>query len=418
MTQSKSHEAKTVRFADDKEQVDQKRDCTIYRSFLAVGNVMSALIYSANPTHTTQDVDGSGAPTPPTVSVVPPEGQDNIRPGTPGTVSNESDNVEDEDKSWQTSVVGKLGAAKEHLSEIVPLTYRVEILENLFSLLFARYEDIQTLESGVVMSDSGGEEGHVDEEWNNMSFNTSLESVESPFKEGPLLTEFTFPTSLEKSLSVIENRSMMNGQMKDRSQSASDATLTSSLLDRTDVLESGDVQRLKYGKRTSSETTTSLQSHLNHFGSSVNKVGFLTNRRFMQELLTMLKECIEEVNTAKLANMVSKEPSQGSSDEVLQSHLLTSVPQTHFAQHIAQLTKRINEARWRFQLVSSHQANVDDEDKYDEVAEEEAVIKKFFEAWSDEKGEGKKKRKRTSSKQSQSRSRSVSGLRFHFLRAC
>nr|XP_054759360.1 zinc finger FYVE domain-containing protein 26-like [Lytechinus pictus] len=417
---SNGDEAKTVRFADSKERVDQKRDCTIYRSFLAMWNVTFALLHSANPMSNHKD---RAASSPPAISVVFPEDHHRSRTGTTGTVRNghlgsadnasletaKSVDIEDDDTSWQTCVVGRLRSAKEQIAEIIPLTYRVEIIENLFSVLFARYEDIQTLESDAMMSDSGGEEGHVDEEWNNMSFNTSLESVESPLKEGSLLTEFTFSTILEKNSPVSVDQPVMNGPIKDRTQNISEDTLTPTIIDNSNVLKNADMHQLKYGKRTSSETTNSLQSYLNHFESSVNKVGFITNRRFMQELLTMLKECIEDVNTAKLANIVSKGQSKGSSDETLQSHLLTSVPQAHLAQRIAQLTKRINEARWRFQLVSSHQANVDDEDKFDEKVEEEAVIKTFFEARSDENREEKKKRKRTSSKQNGSRSRSASG---------
>ena len=418
---SERDERKTVRFADEKEDarlkqldLEQKRDCAIYLSFLITKNVMLALMFSASQSQRHKRTESS---TESKENTLQKDGRIEEVTNLRGLSSSTSGETESE--SWEACVSARLQSAREQLTTLHPLTYRVEVLENLFSLLFARSEDICNPDLDVpVMSDSGGEEGHVDEEWNNMSL-TSLDSIESPIKESILLTEFTFSRSMPldagKSLPTRRELSTTFEDVgRDRSQSTADTISTVTLTDdRTEL----DGKQLRTLKTTSSETN-SQQSFLNLYGLSVDKVGFLTDRRFMEELLALLKGCIDDVNTAKMATMGTVQDSEVTSEEILDSHIASSVRRTHLAQHIAQLTKRINEARWRYQLVSSHQAGPSggpedtSEDPGDEDKEEEEVIKQFYEALNDGIGEkkGKKKRKRTSSGQSASHSRSASGL--------
>lgn len=46
---------------------------------------------------------------------------------------------------YSVKVMQRLEEAKDHLSRVFPLIYRIEIAENIFSLLFATHEDVQEL---------------------------------------------------------------------------------------------------------------------------------------------------------------------------------------------------------------------------------------------------------------------------------
>ena len=49
---------------------------------------------------------------------------------------------------YATEVTQRLEEAKAHISAIFPLNFRLEVLEDIFSLLFLSSEDIQSLEEG------------------------------------------------------------------------------------------------------------------------------------------------------------------------------------------------------------------------------------------------------------------------------
>ncbi|XP_072171552.1 uncharacterized protein [Diadema setosum] len=446
-------EKKTVRFASEEDEAslkqimcEQKRDSAIYTSFLIVQNVMLAVVYSAcQPPSNDAVATETSAPNAerPVPSVQVLEGSEESL--TNGSSSKSLDAAAEDEpqhsncqrvgggketvvgESWETAVVDRLKTAKEQLAGLNPLTYRVEILEDLFSLLFARSEDIYRPElEALVASDSDHEEGHLDEDWVNTSF-TSLESVESPLKEGSLLTEFTFSRSA--SLDVEKRTSARKSTRRTLSLGPLGSSQTEvhlspseecsqSLTEPSPALQSVDERGLGKGKGQA-VNGIEITSHQNF--PLVSKVGFLASRRFMQVYLDMLKECMDNVNAVKLSLLGPGAPSQTtgnkSADFGLEAHLESSVTQTQLARRIAQLSKRINEARWRFQLVSSQQTSskegqgdlVDDDCSILEVEEEEEeVFKTFFEVRTN--GERtRKKRKRTTSRQSSSRSRSASG---------
>jgi hypothetical protein len=56
-----------------------------------------------------------------------------------------SDDLEILQHLYTENVTKKLNEAREHLSKVFPLTYRIEIVEDIFSLLFVTHEDMQQL---------------------------------------------------------------------------------------------------------------------------------------------------------------------------------------------------------------------------------------------------------------------------------
>ena len=77
---------------------------------------------------------------------------------SPGPGNGETEKVSRQlsqsEQTYQQEVVGKLEQAKTHLSAIFPLNYRLEVLENIFSLLFLTGDDIRRSEEGISSSSS------------------------------------------------------------------------------------------------------------------------------------------------------------------------------------------------------------------------------------------------------------------------
>ncbi|XP_076057498.1 zinc finger FYVE-type containing 26 spastizin [Oratosquilla oratoria] len=71
---------------------------------------------------------------------------------------------------YQTSIVKRLEEIKEILGRMQPLAYKVEIIENMFSMLFVRHSDL----SDEILSDSGEEGGEFEK--STLSHCTDLDS--------------------------------------------------------------------------------------------------------------------------------------------------------------------------------------------------------------------------------------------------
>ena len=127
---------------------EQERDIAIYRAFCAVKLVMDALYLCAN--HDVSQIGGEekistkeSGTRKRSVSTRRRLISDSKETPVVVTTSLHLPMLKDEsDESMELGITRRLHKAAEFVSQIQPLNFRLEILENLFSLLFLKHEDI------------------------------------------------------------------------------------------------------------------------------------------------------------------------------------------------------------------------------------------------------------------------------------
>ncbi|XP_038075266.1 zinc finger FYVE domain-containing protein 26-like isoform X2 [Patiria miniata] len=360
---------KSVHFEEPQQlSIQQERDIAIYRSFLAIKSCMTALSNSTQcrkpreQSNLNKQGASLGASRSAPVLLQPEDskrtGNTSLTPHQPHTSQGDSGRSTSKQaaddsaglhqvNSWEKDVLQHLREARHQLSLLYPLTYRVETLENIFSLLFTRSEDAFVRKAA--MSDSGGEEGIVDEEWQNKSV-TSLEST-------PKNEHFTFNLGAEL---LPVGLSSSDSKLLDAPRPAQVEMLTESM--STGVMES--LMSAEKRDRTSSgsivakrsNTERSSESHSQHSSNSLGpvKICFVADEDIIDALLSTLKECLADLAEARYSLA-----GPSASVEVLQEaggrlmkYMHCSVSTSTMAQRISQLTQRVNEAWWRYRLVS------------------------------------------------------------------
>lgn len=136
---------------------EQERDITIYRSFCCLKLVMEAVWTSVLLNHGI--VPSSSSTQLPPQPKTPAKASRRLSytsVSSPAPSNGETEKVlrqlSQSEQTYQQEVVGKLEQAKTHLSAIFPLNYRLEVLENIFSLLFLTGDDIRRTEEGISSS--------------------------------------------------------------------------------------------------------------------------------------------------------------------------------------------------------------------------------------------------------------------------
>ena len=322
------------------------------------------------------------------------------------------------DTTWDLFVTKKLSTARGYLSELYPLNYRVEILEDIFSLLFIRHEHLTT-EGTSVASDSAGEEGLVDEDWQNKSI-TSLESIEvpEPSQYSAMLSQ-PHPTKevtfLQAASETRKTQSQGDEEVFDKvSTEKAGAPVSGILKQRISGLHGNG----------SSEASQYSNGSLNLQG----KVGFVASERFTRDIIGILKECMLDLTSTKFAmsgsgtgksDVQQQLYSDGKSNQSareMSKYLKCAVKPSTLAQRISKLSQHINEAWWRFQLVSQSRQSTsgggalggsETSTVHESSSDEDWRSFKGSDAEDGELSDGRKKRKKR--KRHEGRSRSASG---------
>ncbi|KAJ8044497.1 Zinc finger FYVE domain-containing protein 26 [Holothuria leucospilota] len=393
-SKANSKQSKSVHFADDDETdltPEQRRDVSIYSSFLVMKNFLEALLTAV--------------------------------PYTPKLTGDLTTDVKPEvqlstaDSQWEHFVDERLGWVEKEMCGIYPLSYRVEILENLFSLLFLRYEDL--IDGKDLNADSDEEEGLIEDDLTNLSI-TSLESIASPLKDIPFNQMLESRPEYGKVVKKIDfgDETMENSVGESRTdgtvlqkeilgENASPIIPDGSEISLDNVRrkefilgrEMGEVHPPLEGN-TASHVSTESMSQQSHISSK--QIGFIANDAVTRKLLMTLKNCLGDVSKEKMAlygiSAYNKIPHEKDS---LLRYLDTSVPLPQLAQRIANLTQCINEAWWRYQLVSEGSvikgakgqedgwSSDEDMDRLGDVLVEETSVRS---------SKSKKKRRRSKSK--------------------
>ncbi|KAL5009258.1 hypothetical protein ScPMuIL_014839 [Solemya velum] len=416
--------SKTVRFAVDNQigdetavpeviSVEQKRDSAIYIGFCAMTNVMDAIFFCLEYAHhelmspiktrfppsrirqmshsSSSDNRGSASEN---------EISDFAPPILLSYFSRQTTEEGTFPELYAKHVTGKLSVAKDYLSELQPITYRLEVLENIFSLLFVTHEDIQQT---FLSAESDSEEGEVDEGSFHTSTSTEifLQSLVSEESVSPTIDpnssvftdtdstvlkgENSVITVLKGENSVITNTAYDEPFVEPSKTSSTNLNVPTSLKRQRslqkengvmkDVLEGkNETEKLLMHGKQSKDSTASRHDSGNTTSpgslSSLLKIGFLASEYVVRDVLAMLKDCVLDLAAAKFQLQGSEMSSAGSpNNEVGKGkgktkseinpeienqlcHLIKSSVENHsFQKRLATLTQHIHEAKWRFQLV-------------------------------------------------------------------
>lgn len=246
-----------------------------------------------------------------------------------------SSNIPTDATTNENSVLSKkLQDGREHLTHVYPLTYRVEILEDIFSLLFATYEDLY---SEKMHHDSDDLDTGDDETKSiNTSLTGSMESLlsitstsefnaaehsghYSPFQDQER-GSFVPPMSSSTPDSPVKikghSRHGSRGSKRQLFQSIKSEfepiPLEEGVKRMTEISGVDRVQRIRGLVPLVVEKNKGKQEGLQKEGKRTRtgeredlsdeepKIGFIASDEIVAEYLNVLKDCLMDLNTAKI----------------------------------------------------------------------------------------------------------------------
>ncbi|XP_067138232.1 uncharacterized protein Sptz isoform X2 [Centruroides vittatus] len=209
-------------------------------------------------------------------------------------------------------VTERLQKTKLELEQIFPVSFRVEILENIFSLLFVTSNDFQE-GTNSDSCDDVADDKQTEDQYESKHYDEIL--------------------GLNKMSSCATYKQLKN-----------------------------NIQSTKRKVSTSQKSNFLLKNKKFYHG--ISKSGFLCNELIVRDILAMLKEAYLSANSAIYRSMAEKQT--GVNDKVenidesttenfsnLSLFIKTSVLESSVKQRLLELLKYINEAQWRFELVAS-----------------------------------------------------------------
>ncbi|CAH1802978.1 unnamed protein product, partial [Owenia fusiformis] len=271
---------------------------------------------------------------------------------------------------YKIQVTEKLKAGAQMLSKVFPLNYRVELLENIFSLLFCTHDDIQ---DDIIVENEHIDADNIHDE--PVSMDTSLEqSLDVSLDQVDLNETPNIAHQMEEFSKVGHQFEITAADISIATEATpswphkavphedpSDVTVITLEKEQLPMKEDEfqTERNIRMTPRIDSERKTSgNMSSASVLSNNQQKLGFLADEHIVRDILSTLKECIIDLNSAKYTLQ-----GQGSSDtgiEVtpsieteLTKHLESCVKVETMQLHITRLTQYISEAQWRFQLVAS-----------------------------------------------------------------
>lgn len=230
-------------------------------------------------------------------------------------------------------VANKLNAGKQHLAQVYPLTYRVEILEDIFSLLFGTYEDLY---EGRVQQNESDDLETMDEETKSLSKSSRTGSWESLASSVDLSFDGTVSHSgvkdREKTSSPASTMTPTSDAQQRQKEAATPSALDSgsrrqlfadtksesdyALLKK---MINGDERSVLFKSQDASKSVNTRQSETDLFNGNLHsskgssraavseendlKCEFVVDDEIVPDLLKTLKECLMELNTAKFTEL-------------------------------------------------------------------------------------------------------------------
>ncbi|KAK3720745.1 hypothetical protein QZH41_014200, partial [Actinostola sp. cb2023] len=220
----------------------------------------------------------------------------------------------------------KLHNGRQHLTNVYPLTYRIEVLENIFSLLFATYEDLYS--ENTQHESDGLDTGDDETKSMNTSLTGSMESLGSIASTDVTNVDLTGPFSPFKeqdqavctppvSSSTPESPLKVKGHKRHGSRGNKKQLFQSIRAETVPILATsnsnpagtpgGLTEKVQQGTLVKKSIP---KLELYDRGTQCNeedcqareepKIGFIVNDDVVLEYLKTLKDCLMDVNAAKL----------------------------------------------------------------------------------------------------------------------
>ena len=385
---------KTVHFQDDEPDtstqvspitsLDQRKDIAIYMGFCVLKSVMDAIMFCiesgderlSRPVQcfsrrqinrlnscSSNETDASGLS-----RYASSERLDcNVNIAEENSAVEES--MTDIQGLYRKNVTEKLNCAKSYLAKMQPLTFRVEIMEDVFSLLFLTHEDIQE----TIMSEYNSDE--VDDKSFRSSTGTGIDSP-SPRRQDSL--KFDLPkvavdnvtneisTAYDVPFEDVQQRRKTSGLDIEQVERKLEKVKENIFKSREKMFDM-NLQVQREGHRSSfSENISSVSNVSNR---SLEYFGFIVNEYLVRDILALLKDSLLDVTTARYQIYGNKQDpkeklkvrhevkdSQSSNldpevEEPLSYILKSSISRDSLQKRITQLQKFTSEAQWRYQLI-------------------------------------------------------------------
>ncbi len=341
--QSKSAGKKTVTFAEEvtkspsSASASYASDLSLYRAYCAIRLFMLAL---ATKTQTAdQDIPLSKVT------------HQNAKESQNGDLSESQTTTEDESvrgseagrgvgiaqpqsqSQYQCLVVKRIQEAKDHISSVNPLSYRLEILENVFSLLFVTYDDVVDIATDP---DESSEEGEIGDR----------PSQEAPASPGMVSLN---PEDEELHLMSIQPERIPEADPGIKSRLSKSLFPSAQSRDEDSIAKSKGLSKSGTGQKEAGNDVQSASSHTS--SSSNHKIGFLADEYLTRDILLTLKECLAELANRKSDMESGKSlPDQRSNAEKLAADVRCDISGSQFASRLGRLTQYVSEALWKFQI--------------------------------------------------------------------
>ena len=381
--------------------VEQQKDIAIFRSFCAIKNVMDALTFCVskanhellNPVQIKSMVSGRRLCKTflSYQSLSSSEGDESSSPDLGSSVSL-SDKMKENSVQfsslYEEMVTKKLKMTREHLSFIQPMTYRLEVMENIFSLLFVTSADLSS-DASAIDVETDEENDSKQSSLDNIcpdNLNISCVSEEDGINVDDSLSEkVKTDTSAHSQVVELSTRSANNVQLSSSTRIEYDVPFVDTHQHKSDITQPSEPVKSAYftmgdenlqpteatsrhispprmPNRRKKRTTSEAQSN--------DLVGFLANEYLSRDILNMLRDALNDFNIAKTSLsgklLENRRDINGGSrmkpatvdpliEEALQTSIVTSVQPASLTKRLAKLTQAVHEAWWRLQLVA-HEA--------------------------------------------------------------
>jgi len=225
---------------------------------------------------------------------------------------------------YKQKVLDVIAAMKKHITELYPINYRLEILENVYSLLLTTQEDVLSL-VGLEMWESG-EEGAIGDR-----------------------SEDKLTTTVDRKTVVDDNHNdecikvAMSGDYPFPPEGSANKLATSD------------------GDAAASHVRGHCSTASNHsMSSAAIKVGFLANQFILRDVFLTLNELLQDLeaftggiegNAKELVQPKGAVPTKHQ-HRLLVQVIPCSIEIDEVNQRCSQLMQYISEALWRFQLIA------------------------------------------------------------------
>ena len=264
---------------------------------------------------------------------------------------------------YERNVVRKLQMAAEYVRRIYPLTFRVEVLENLFSLLFVTHQDVDDSSEPSDSGEQGSEDGTqetiggtgIPTPTTPISPSTGSIGVKcypSEAKRRSLFAEIRSESFQSKATSDAGGFVETCGAFEQIQQQAPEIRMSGLTQDKQKERESSSTSEVKPGKTGSCSVNSGTSS------SGSKRIGFLVHEYIIRDLLVTLRDSLVDLSACRysiLGHDSESDQSDGDArrlQDLLEGSVASSVENTQLTQRISRLTQYVSEALWRFQLVS------------------------------------------------------------------